>query len=89
MWYDTFNGQFWVMIAGMVFAFCGVVAKSKCTRFECWGIIIERDVKAEVDLEKAQLKGLSRNATMSPTPTSPRKNLSIDLYNDIPTVPSP
>ncbi len=89
MWFDTFNAQFWVMIAGMVCAFFGIVAKSKCTRFKCCGIIIERDVKAEVDLEKAQIRGLSRNATMSPTTTSPRRNLSVDLYEDIPTVPSP
>ena len=89
MWYDTFNGQFWVMIAGMVFAFCGILAKSKCSRFECCGLVIERDVKAEVDLEKAQIRGLARNATMSPQPASPRRNMSVDLYADYPTAPSP
>jgi hypothetical protein len=89
MWYDTFNGQFWVMIAGMVFVFCGILAKSKCTRFECCGIVIERDVRAEVDLEKAQIRGLARNPTMSPQPVSPRRNMSVDLYAVYPTVPSP
>lgn len=57
-WYSEFNGQFWIMIAGMVFAFLGVVAKSKCSDMTCcFGMFaIKRDVRLEARLEEDQLK---------------------------------
>lgn len=54
VWYETFDAAFWLAIAGSVFAFLGVVFKSKCTHCSfCWGgVIIERDVQAEIQSEK-------------------------------------
>ena len=59
-WYDTFDDQFWIMVAGMLLGFLGLLAKSKCTRCSCFGMEIERDVDAEVELARAEMRQQGR-----------------------------
>lgn len=63
-WYRTFDGTFWLTLAGLFIGFLGVVAKSKCSRFSCCGLVVERDVRAEVELEEH----------MAHPPRSPTRN---------------
>ena len=71
MWYAEFNGQFWLMMGGMVCAFLGVVAKSKCSDMSCcFGLfVIKRDVRLEARLEEDQLK--IQHPTQAPQLGSP------------------
>jgi len=47
VWYNEFNGAFWLTLSGAVFAFCGVclqaILKSRCKSFNCCGISCIRD----------------------------------------------
>jgi|Laugrespbdmm15sd_2_1035082.scaffolds.fasta_scaffold17172_3 hypothetical protein len=49
---EQFGPEFFTIIAGMVFAFCGVIIRfayrSKCRRAKCCCIEIERDVDDEM-----------------------------------------
>lgn len=56
VWWKTFDDQFWIMVAGLVLAFLGTVAKSKCSRIACCGCEVERNVAAEVQLERARMQ---------------------------------
>jgi len=90
-WYHTFNDIFWISIAGLFFAFLGTLLKSKCTKFSCCGIVIERDTRAEERLERAAIERVNNNhqngiplpssLDASPIPMSPinRKNTSNNL----------
>ena len=80
-WYETFNGQFWIMIAGMTFAFLGILAKSKCTACRICGMEIERDVEAEVALARHERQ--SSGHSLSPTPRL--QTLNAHIGSDIAT----
>ena len=46
-------------------AFMSALAKSKCSRFSCWGVVVERNVHAELESERLAAK--MRAGTL-PTP---------------------
>ena len=56
MWYETFDGTFWLTISGLAFGFFGLVIrscyKSKCTNISLGCIKIERDVVQEEKLDE-------------------------------------
>lgn len=51
-WYSVFDSQFWIIVGGMVCTFFSVLAKCKCSRCSFCGVVIERNVKAELEAEK-------------------------------------
>ena len=59
MWYDQFNGAFWISLATLTFGAIAVCVRaslaSKCSNTNiCFGCIkIERDVYVEEDIELA------------------------------------
>ena len=99
-WYNTFDDQFWIMIAGMVLAVLSVVIKSRCSHLACcWGACeIERDINAEVQLARMetthntqaqqQAQGGGRLARTSTMPSIPGlSNLAGLMGHSPPTVP--
>jgi len=69
-WFNTFDDQFWIMLCGMVLAFMGIIAKSKCSRVTCCGIEIERDVRAELAAERQAAMMSGPRTHFAPTPGS-------------------
>ena len=73
-WTDEYNSVFFISIATITTGFIGVVLKfcfrSKCSRFSCCGITVERDVNAELEEQRieADQKGIS-----TPTPSPSQK----------------
>ena len=53
VWYEEFDGAFWLTMAGAIFGFGGVclqaVLKSKCKEFHCCGLHCIRDISNTVD----------------------------------------
>lgn len=83
VWYHTFDSQFWIIIGGLCCAFLTILAKIKCTRVECCGIVVERNVAAELAAERnigaatAAQRPLPRIGTMgvmSPSPSTSNGN---------------
>lgn len=97
-WFTTFDDQFWILLAGMILGFLGVIAKSKCSRIACCGLEIERDVQAELAAERmaiaANRNGSSRNPSsgsslsgvgLSPTPMMSR-HVSYETTESVPPI---
>lgn len=76
-WYHTFDDQFWIMLGGMLLAFLGIIAKSKCSRITCCGIEIERDVRAELAAERF----VAQQRAGIQLPTHTRQSSMGDLLN--------
>ena len=92
-WWHTFDDQFWIMVAGLILAFLTTVAKSKCSRMACCGCEIERNISAEVQLERARMQtdAVARNsANPARAGSSPLTNLFNNAtFSNIPQVPEP
>lgn len=73
-WYSTFGAVFWMTIGGLFFAFLGTILKSKCKHFECCGVIVDRDIRAETAIELA-------NRTANAPPLTPQRNNTDELIN--------
>ena len=58
-WFQEFNSTFWLAVAGSTSAGFAIllryIFKSKCRRFSCCGLIIERDVEAELREQELEL----------------------------------
>jgi len=71
LWYTVFNSQFWIIVAGMLFALLTVIAKSRCRLFRCWGIEIQRDTRAEDREEMARLQNMVQRQRQPSTEYAP------------------
>lgn len=71
-WYHTFDDQFWIMTAGLLFAFFTAALKSKCSRMSCGCLEIERDIHGEIEAQR--LENRLRNGQISMTPQLTRNN---------------
>lgn len=96
-WWKTFDDQFWIMVAGLVLAFLSTIAKSKCSRLSCCGCEVERNVAAEVQLERAKMQhdaAIQSRRSEANSPVPKGSSLS-SLFNgnatlsNIPLVPEP
>jgi hypothetical protein len=65
MWYNTFDGAFWITMAGICIGFFGLVLrlcyKSKCKQIECGCIKIIRDTENEEKLDELNTKSDSKD----------------------------
>ena len=56
VWFETFDGTFWLTISGLAFGFFGLVIrncyKSKCSSIEIGCIKIIRDVEEEEKIDE-------------------------------------
>ena len=68
VWYTTFDAIFWMTLAGGILGLIALIVKSKCRSFSiCWGgLIIERDIAAEIELEEFRVNNANKG------PMSPR-----------------
>lgn len=53
LWYHTFDDAFWLAVVPMILGLVAVALKSKCSKCSCCGIVIERDIAAEMQAEAA------------------------------------
>lgn len=74
MWTDTFDGFFFITLAGVLLAafkygveYC---LKSKCSDFQLCCIKIHRDVRVEAEIEHATLQARAAGVTI-PEPQDP------------------
>ena len=78
-WLQTFDDSFWLTIAASSFACIGLIIryffKSKCKRCSCCGIVVERDIEAEIEEERIEIES-SRN--MSPKSINDEKSNSLN-----------
>lgn len=84
-WLQTFDDSFWLTIAASSFACIGLIIryffKSKCKKCSCCGIIVERDIEAEIEEERIELDGRSGHSFPSENLDSSR-NMSPKSIND-------
>jgi len=60
MWYATFDGTFWITMAGLIFGFLGIIVKmayrSKCKEMSCLCFKIVRDTENEIELDELAIQ---------------------------------
>ena len=66
-WIQTFDSTFWLAIGSLTSAGFAILLrymfKSKCRKFSCCGITIERDVEAELREQELELQEHNNNNT--------------------------
>jgi len=59
MWYNTFDGTFWITMGGISIGFFGLVLrlcyKSKCKQIECCCLKIIRDTENEEKIDELNI----------------------------------
>ena len=70
LWYHTFDDAFWLAVIPMILGLVAVALKSKCSKCSCWGIVVERDIAAEIQAEAAAAP-IRQKSKNSLTPSSP------------------
>ena len=83
-WFHTFNAVFWMSIGGGVLGVLALIVRSKCRSFQCcWGgFVIERDIRAEVEVEEFRLRNRSALSEIGLSVNSPRENREENKANN-------
>lgn len=80
-WTDEYDSVFFISIATIFTGFCGIMLKycfrSKCSKFSCCGLTIERNVEAELEEQRIELAEHNTQPTQSSSTKNKNENIIV------------